>query len=143
HIVSDGWSMGVFVRELARLYPAFRAGQPAPLLELPVQYADYACWQRERLQGAYLEEQLSYWKRALQGAPTRLELAADRPRPAAQSFRGALHAVQVPRGVAEPLRVLAREENGTLFMALLAAFATLLQRHTGEEQLLVATSIAG
>src|SRR5262249_27013420 len=142
-IVSDGWSMGVFVRELARLYPAFRAGQPAPLLELPVQYADYACWQRERLQGGCLEEQLGYWKGGVQEDRTRMQRAAIRPRPAPHSCGGALHAVQVPGGVAEPLRVLAREENGTLFMALLAAFATLLQRHTGEEQLLVATSIAG
>jgi amino acid adenylation domain-containing protein/FkbM family methyltransferase len=143
HIVSDGWSMGLFVRELAQLYPALRAAWPAPLPQLPLQYADYACWQRERLRGPFLDELLAYWKQALAGAPTRLELAADRPRPAAQSFRGALHSVHVPRSVVEPLRALAREENGTLFMTLLAAFATLLQRHTGEERLLVATSIAG
>ena len=85
HIIFDGWSMGVFVREVAALYNAFSQGQPSPLAELPVQYADYAVWQREWLQGEVLEQQIGYWKEQLEGAPELLELPADRPRPAVQT----------------------------------------------------------
>src|SRR5207244_328852 len=90
HIVSDGWSMGVLTRELGALYNAFCAGDPSPLEELPIQYADYASWQREWLQGESLEKQIRYWKAHLAGASTLLELPTDRPRPSVQSFRGAL-----------------------------------------------------
>ena len=89
HIISDGWSMGVLVREVAALYEAFSQGRPSPLPELPVQYADYAAWQRQWLQGEALEAQLAYWREQLAGAPQLLELPTDKPRPAAQSYRGA------------------------------------------------------
>ena len=89
HIVTDGWSLGVFIHELSALYQAFATGRPSPLAGLPVQYADFAAWQREWLQGAVLEEQLGYWQEQLAGAPSLLELPTDRPRPAVQSFRGA------------------------------------------------------
>ncbi|UGQ48160.1 non-ribosomal peptide synthetase [Massilia endophytica] len=135
HIASDGWM--VLLRELVALY-AGRA--PAAL---PVQYADYALWQRAWLSGERLEGQLAYWKQQLAGAPASLDLPADRPRPAVQSFRGASHKLAVPAAVAGRLRALAQEEGATLFMAMLAAFQAVLARWSGQDDVLVGSPIAG
>src|SRR3712207_4710881 len=97
HIVSDGWSMGVLVREEAALYGAYSTGAPSPLAELEVQYADYAAWQRGWLQGAVLEDQLGYWRQRLEGAPHAIELPTDRPRPVARTYRGASQSVLLPK----------------------------------------------
>ncbi|HLM54865.1 MAG TPA: amino acid adenylation domain-containing protein, partial [Pyrinomonadaceae bacterium] len=142
HVISDGWSMGVLVRETAALYGAYAAGLPSPLPELEIQYADFAAWQREWLRGEVLEKQLAYWRRKLGGAPPVLELPTDRPRPASQTFRGASLQFSLPRDVSERLKALAREEGSTLFMTLLAAFQLLLARHTGQEDVVVGTPIA-
>jgi amino acid adenylation domain-containing protein len=142
HIAADGWSLGVFIRELAVLYDAFAVGRPSPLPELPVQYADYALRQRQRLQGETLEEQLTYWKGQLGGAATTLELPTDRPRPPVPSFRGALVPVALPRELTERLRVLSQREGTTLYMTLLAAFQTLLHRYSGQDDILVGSPVA-
>ncbi|MET0623242.1 MAG: amino acid adenylation domain-containing protein, partial [Pyrinomonadaceae bacterium] len=141
HIVSDGWSMGVLVREVGTLYAAFSEGRESPLAELPVQYADYAAWQRAWLQGEVLERQLTYWREQLTGAAV-LELPTDRPRPPVQSFRGASHAFGVPAPVVARLEELSNRGGVTLFMTLLAALNVLLQRHTGQEDITVGTAIA-
>jgi amino acid adenylation domain-containing protein len=142
HIASDGWSIGVLVRELAALYEAFCAGRPSPLPELPVQYADFAAWQREWLSGENLAAQLGWWKQQLQGAPAALELPTDRPRPAVQSSRGAKCAYALPGPIAAGLGELSRREGVTLFMTLLAAFQTLLHRYSGSQDVVVGTPIA-
>jgi len=142
HIVSDGWSMGVLVREIATLYPAFSRGLASPLPELPSQYTDYALWQRTWLRGEVLDEQLAFWRRALAGAPTVLELPTDRPRPPLASDRGTVHPFTVPAAVAGRVGELARRHRATPFMVLLAAFETLLYRWTGEGDLLVGTPVA-
>jgi hypothetical protein len=143
HIVSDGWSMGVFFRELAALYEAFSSGKLSPLPELPIQYADFAVWQRQRLQGQVLESQLSYWKNHLAGAPPLLNLARDRPRPAVQSHRGATKSFVLPGSLSKALRALSRQEGVTLYMVLLATFKVLLYRYTGQEDLVIGSPIAG
>ncbi|WP_164003031.1 non-ribosomal peptide synthetase, partial [Pyxidicoccus caerfyrddinensis] len=143
HIVSDGWSMGVLVREVAALYAAFAQGLPSPLPELPVQYADYAIWQRQWLQGEELERQLSWWKQQLSGAPAHLELPTDSPRPAVRDHRGASVPVQVSASKWEALKALAQREDVTPFMLLLAAFQVVLHRHSGEEDISVGSPIAG
>jgi amino acid adenylation domain-containing protein len=142
HIVSDGWSTGLFLRELGVLYAAFSTGRPPGLPELPIQYGDYTVWQRGWLSGERLERHLAYWRERLAGAPSVLELPADRPRPAVQSFRGAMHGFGLPVALADRLRALAREEESTLFMALLAAWATLLHRYSGEDDIMVGAPIA-
>jgi amino acid adenylation domain-containing protein len=143
HIVSDEWSQGVLFRELAILYEAYLAGAPAALPELPIQYADYAVWQRQWLQGERLERELTYWRERLRGAPPVLELPTDRPRPPVQTFRGAKQILLLPRGVGHGLRALSRSEGCTLFMTLLAAFQTLLARYTGQDDIVVGSPIAG
>ena len=143
HIVSDEWSQGVLVRELAALYEAHLAGIPSPLQPLPIQYADYAVWQREWLQGERLESELAYWRERLQGAPPLLELPTDRPRPARQTFRGAKQSLLLPRELGPGLGALSRSEGATLFMTLLAAFQTLLARYTGQDDIVVGSPIAG
>jgi aspartate racemase len=142
HIVSDGWSMGVFIQELARFYEEFSGGRPAALPEPPIQYADFAVWQREWLSGEVLEQQLSYWRKQLAGLPA-LELPTDRPRPPSQSFRGADHSILFSKSLTEGLRELSRREGATLFMTLLAAFQVLLTRYTGQEDFVVGSPIAG
>ncbi|MGZ3458804.1 MAG: amino acid adenylation domain-containing protein, partial [Archangium sp.] len=142
HIVSDGWSMGVLVRELAGLYEAFSRGKPPPLAELPVQYADYAAWQREWLRGEVLEEQLGYWRKQLEGAPSALELPTDRPRPAVQTYRGGHRRIQWTRELQEAVRALAQREGATPFMVLLAAFQVLLGRYSGQADVSVGSAIA-
>ena len=140
HIASDDWSMGVLSRELATLYESFSTGKSSPLPELPIQYADFAVWQR--LQGEVLETQLSYWKNQLDGAPPLLELPTDRPRPAIQTYRGAVESALLPKSLSEALRILSQQEDVTLFMTLIAAFKTLLYRYTGQENIVVGSSIA-
>jgi NRPS condensation-like uncharacterized protein/acyl carrier protein len=142
HIVSDGWSTGILIREVAALYTAYRAGRPSPLEELPIQYADFAHWQRQWLQGDALERLLSYWRRQLAGASTVLELPAAKPRPAVQTFRAAKQRVELSREVTEGLKALGRQTGVTLFMSLLAAFDVLLYRYGGQTDLSIGTPIA-
>ncbi len=143
HIISDGWSRGVLVRELVQLYEAFASGRSSTLPELTVQYVDFAAWQREWLQGEVLDKQVSYWKEKLAGAPSLLELPADRPRPPVQSFRGARQPVVIPQELTESLRELGESQNATLFMTLLAAFEVLLFRHAGQDDIVVGVPITG
>jgi Condensation domain len=142
HIVSDGWSVGILLREVAVLYDAYSQGQSTPLPELTIQYADFAVWQREWLTGEVLDKQLSYWKQQLEGATKVLELPTDRARPAVQSFRGAHHRFSLTPELSEKLRELSRNEDVTLSMTLLAAWQTLLYHYTHQEQISVGTPIA-
>ena len=142
HIVSDGWSRGIIIREVATLYEAFSANRPSPLPELPIQYADYAVWQKEFLSGAVLESHLSYWTEKLRDAPPVLNLATDRPRPPVQTFNGASEPFQFPDGLAEKLQALGAEHNASLFMVLLGAFIALLARYTDQEDIVVGSPIA-
>ncbi len=143
HVISDRWSLGVLWQELAALYEAFAAGRLSPLPELPVQYADYAVWQREFLAGETLEKQLAYWKKQLAGAPASLDLPTDHPRPAVQTHRGAKQTVVLSKALLDSLRQLSRSEGVTLFMTLLAAFDVLLSRYSGQPNVVVGTPIAG
>jgi len=143
HIVSDAWSMGVLIKEVSALYEAYAEGSPSHLPELSIQYADYAHWQREWLQGAPLEEQAQYWKRHLGGNPPLLELPTDRPRPAVQSFQGASQTFALDKSVSEKLKELSQRQGVTLFMTLLAGFQVLLSRYSGQEEIVVGTPIAG
>ena len=136
HIIIDGWSRGVFLRELTALYEAFLAQKPSPLPELPIQYADFASWQQQWLQGKAIAPQLAYWKQQLQGAPDLLDLPADRPRPEVQSYRGARLPVALDKATIDKLSALGRQENCTLFMVLLAAFQTLLARYSGRDDII-------
>jgi amino acid adenylation domain-containing protein len=142
HIVSDGWSMEVFNRELSLLYTAFVSDQPSPLADLPIQYRDFAVWQRQWLQGEALESQLAYWKQQLAGSPSVLELPTDRPRPAAQTYHGTTYSFMLSPALSESLKALSQQEGVTLFMTLLAAFKVLLYRYTGQRDLVVGTPIA-
>ncbi|MBA2672060.1 non-ribosomal peptide synthetase [Ramlibacter sp.] len=142
HIVSDGWSVGVLVREVAALYGAFVHGLPSPLPPLNIQYADFARWQRQWLSGEVLDRQLGYWREQLRGIPTLLALPTDRPRPAVQRYTGAKFAFTIDAEAADGLRALARQKQATLFMALAAAFDILLLRYTGQDDLCVGTPIA-
>jgi amino acid adenylation domain-containing protein/non-ribosomal peptide synthase protein (TIGR01720 family) len=142
HIVSDGWSTGIFIEEIAALYDAFSNGRPSPLPDLPIQYADFASWQRQWLQGEVLEEQLAYWKQQLAGSPPVLELPTDYPRPSVQTFRGAIQEVKFPKDLSEALKKVGRDEGVTLFMTLLAAFQTLLHRYSGQVDINIGTPIA-
>jgi amino acid adenylation domain-containing protein len=141
HIVSDGWSRGVFWRELAVLYDAFTTGQPAPLSALPLQYADYAHWQRQWLQGEILHTQLAYWKRQL-GGVSALQLPTDQARPGVQTFQGARHFLPLSLLLTQALKTLSQRHGVTLFMTLLAAFQTLLHRYTGQDDIAVGSLIA-
>ena len=142
HIATDWWSFSIFHRELMTLYADRIAGRPDSLPDLPVQFADFSCWQRRWMEGGALSDQLSYWRRQLAGAPTVLGLATDRPRPAVSSFRGARQPVRVPREVTDALRALVRQEETTAFVTLLAAQGVLLARHGNQDDLLVGTPIA-
>jgi amino acid adenylation domain-containing protein len=143
HAVSDGWSIAIFNKEIGLLYHSFSTGQPLLLPELPIQYADFAHWQRQWLQGEVLEAQLNYWRKQLAGAPPSLELPTDRARPAVQTFHGARQSLVLPKSLTEALKGLSRQEGVTLFMTLLAAFKVLLSRYTGQEDIVVGTPIAG
>ncbi|HVF48754.1 MAG TPA: amino acid adenylation domain-containing protein, partial [Pyrinomonadaceae bacterium] len=142
HIVSDGWSLGVLIKEVAALYKAFSSGGESPLPELSIQYADYAAWQREWLQGEVLDNQLSYWKRQLDGASHVLELPTDRPRPPVQTYRGAHEKFELSQDLSARLGELSRREGVTLYMTLLAAFQTMLARYTQQTDIIVGTPIA-
>jgi amino acid adenylation domain-containing protein len=143
HIISDGWSTGVLVREVVQLYEAFSKEDPSPLKELPIQYADYAHWQRQWLQGSTLNEQLLYWKKQMDGAPPVMELPTDRPRPPVLTFDGSTQKFTLSAELSHALRALSRRESATYFMVLLAAFKALLHRYTGLTDILVGTPIAG
>ncbi|NMF63752.1 non-ribosomal peptide synthetase, partial [Brasilonema octagenarum] len=142
HIVSDGWSMGVFIQELAALYKAYSQGQPSPLAPLPLQYTDFAIWQRQWLQGDVLQSQLNYWQQKLANAPALLSLPTDRPRPAVQTDNGAYQEFALSQKLTGELTQLSQQQGVTLFMTLLAAFDTLLYRYTGQEDILVGSPIA-
>ncbi len=142
HICSDGWSVRVFLHELAVLYQAFLAGEPSPLPELTVQYADCAQWQRELLEGPFLEKQLAYWRKQLAGAPAVLALPTDRPRPSVQTFRGERRTLELSAELKEQLYDLSQHKGVTLFMTLLAAFQTLLYRYSGCEDIVVGSPSA-
>ncbi len=142
HIVSDGWSTGILIRELATLYVAFCAGRTSPLPALPIQYADFAHWQRQWLQGDVLATQIAYWKTQLADAPACIDLATDHPRPAVQTFRGAHQSLEFSAQLQEACRALSRQESVTQFMTFLAAFNVLLYRYTSQHDLIVGTPIA-
>ena len=142
HIVSDGWSMGVLVHELAVLYRACLEGQPSPLKPLPLQYADWAAWQKEWLQGAELERQLTYWKNRL-NPNALLELPQDKPRPALMSSKGERQVMHLSPALTQALKALGQREGRTLFVTLLSAFNVLLSRYTGQDDIVVGTPIAG
>ncbi len=143
HIASDGWSMGVVVREVAEIYRAQLAGEPDALPPLPVQYVDYAAWQRQRLSGALLEKHLAFWGRQLGGVPVRLDLPTDRPRPVLQTYAGASLDFRIPPFLSERLRNLTAEHGATLFIVLQAAFAVLLHRYSGQCDFCIGTPVAG
>jgi amino acid adenylation domain-containing protein len=142
HIAADGWSIGVLIRELNAIYGAYRRGEEPSLPELPIQYCDYAVWQREWLASACREEHLGFWKERLNGLPKVHGLPLDRPRPAYQSYRGAHYPVKIGGEVARGLDELSRSRNGTLFMILQAALAVLLHRYSGESDVVIGTPVA-
>ncbi|MEG4197827.1 amino acid adenylation domain-containing protein [Microcoleus sp. Pol12A5] len=142
HIIFDGWSLGVFLRELAAFYEVFTNKNLASLPPLPIQYADFATWQRQQMQGEILETQLTYWKQQLSGRAAVLNLPTDFSRPAVQSYKGGRQLFELPERLTEAIRQLSRREKTTVFMTLLAAFNTLLYRYTGQEDILVGSPIA-
>ncbi|MEO7330922.1 MAG: amino acid adenylation domain-containing protein, partial [Minicystis sp.] len=143
HIVADGWSLTVLLRELGALYAATLRGETSPLPALPIQYADYGAWQRQWLEDGVLERQLAYWKRTLQGAPEALDLPTDRPRPPVMRHHGARLDFPVPARLHAAVKALCRQDALTPFMVLFAGFAALLHRYTGQEDLVIGTPIAG
>ncbi|GHO57926.1 non-ribosomal peptide synthetase/type I polyketide synthase [Ktedonobacter robiniae] len=142
HIISDGWSFGIFVQELLSLYTALRAGLTSSLAPLAIQYVDFAAWQREWLQGAEIAEQLVYWQRQLVGPLPALDLPTDHPRPAIQTYRGAHFPFQLPDTLTAQLNTLSQQEHATMFMLLLAAFQVVCARYSGQEDILIGTPIA-
>ncbi len=142
HIIADGWSLGILMRELSALYAERRQGGRPALSPLPIRYGDFAAWQRERLQGSTLEGELAYWERQLAGTPTLLELPSDQPRPAERTYWGDRLSRPLPRALVAKVRALAQQEGVTPFTLLLAVFALLLQRYTGQECLLIGTPVA-
>ena len=142
HIIADGWSINILIREIAILYQAFCQGQTPTLSELTIQYVDFAVWQRQWLQGETLETQKAYWLKQLENAPKILELPTDYPRPAIQTFQGASHPFQLSQELSTALNKLSQQQGSTLFMTLLAAFQTLLWRYTAQEDIIVGSPIA-
>ncbi|MDX6384576.1 MAG: hypothetical protein QOK48_2149, partial [Blastocatellia bacterium] len=143
HLVCDGWSVGVFLRELGALYQDACAGRSSSLPELKIQYADYAAWQRERTQGPWFERQLDYWRKQMAGAAPVLDLPTDYARPEKQNVQGAQDSVLLPANLTAAIAKLSRAEGATLFMTLLAAFQTLLFRYSGQEDIVVGSPVAG
>jgi amino acid adenylation domain-containing protein len=140
HLIHDGPSIyGVFLPELTALYEAFSAGKPSPFSELPIQYADYALWQRQWLQGEVLANHIAYWRKQLAGDLPVLQLPTDRLRPATQTYRGAIHRFTLPKSLTEALKALSRQQGSTFFMTLLAGFTALLHRYTGQDDIIVGT----
>ncbi|MER7351377.1 condensation domain-containing protein, partial [Streptomyces aurantiacus] len=142
HSVSDGWSLGVFFREMVTLYEAFHAGEPSPLAPLPIQYADYAHWQRQWLVDEVQDRQLDYWTQRLDGVDARLSLPADRPRPAIKTYQGAHERFQLPEELLRKLKALADEHDVTLYMTLLSVYALLLHRYSDQTDIAVGTPVA-
>ena len=142
HIISDGWSMGIFFKELSVLYNAYLEGQKPDLPFLPIQYADFALWQRQWLQGDVLEAQLSYWKQQLADIPDLLELPTDKPRPKELTYKGATYSYSLSKEIKDQLNQLSQQQGTSLFMALLAIFQILLYRHTGQKDVVVGSPIA-
>ena len=143
HIIADEWSMEVLHQEVQQLYEAFSCGRRSPLPELPIQYTDFAQWQRDWLQGEELQRQIAHWTEELAEAPSVLEMPTDKPRPAVQSFRGATECFELPKELSDRLRSLGQQQHATLFMILLAGFMALLHRYTGQDDILVGTPISG
>ena len=142
HIIYDGWSLSIFFGELSQLYEAFTQGLPSPLAELPIQYADFAVWQRQWLTGEVLDRQLNYWREQLAGLTPILELLTDYPRPPVQTFQGGVECFQLDRHLTQRLKQLSQESDATLFMTLLAAFLVLISRYSGQLDLVVGSPIA-
>ncbi|NEP50100.1 MAG: hypothetical protein F6K65_15285 [Moorea sp. SIO3C2] len=142
HIIYDAWSIGILARELCTLYEAYSQGNPSPLSELPIQYADYAHWQRQKLTTEVLEKHLSYWRQKLAGASPISPLPTDRPRPQVQSFHGGLEKFQINQNLTQKLTQLSQESGATLFMTMLSAFFVLLYRYSGESDLIVGSGVA-
>jgi len=142
HIITDAWSMGVFSRELSELYGAFAEGRPVELPELAIQYGDYAVWQQEWMRSGGLDQQREYWTEQLSDAPSLLELPTDHPRPSRQTFRGATERTTLPLELTQGLRALGEREGATMFMTLLTAFAALLSRYSGQQDLVIGTPVA-
>ncbi len=142
HIISDGWSLDMLLKELSLLYTAEITNNPAPLSALSIQYADFAIWQREHLQGKLLHDHLIYWRNQLRGAPPILQIPTDHPRPALPSYQGRRHSVRFPAELSQALHVLSEREGVTLFMVMLAVFQILLARYTGQFDVVVGTPIA-
>ncbi len=142
HTICDGWSLGIFLKELGTIYEASLRGMPSPLPELPIQYADFAVWQRERLPEEVLQTHLTYWKQQFDGASTVLHLPTDRPRPPVQTHRGDSLRFTLSQALSQALKVLSQREQVTLFTTLLAAFKALLYRYSKQEDIIVGTPIA-
>jgi hypothetical protein len=142
HIIIDGWSMGVFFKELEALYPAFIQGKPSPLTDLTIQYADFALWQREWLTKEVQDKQLEYWKQQLAGAPPLLELPTDYPRPPEQTFAGATVEFHIDADLTSQLVTLSQKSGVTLFMTLLTAFAVVLHRYSGQDDICIGSPFA-
>jgi amino acid adenylation domain-containing protein len=142
HFVHDGWSFAVMLREIKAIYAAFKAGEPSPLPELPVQYADFAVWQRGWMEGKAMDHMLDYWRKKLAGSPTALELPTDRPRPTRPSFAGEMRLLRIDPALYQDLRTFSRRQGFTLFMTMLSAYYALLYRYTGQEDILVGTTNA-
>jgi amino acid adenylation domain-containing protein len=142
HIVADGWSFSVLTQEMATLYEAFSQGKPSPLKELPIQYADFAHWQRQLLQGQVLQSQMEFWRQYLGDTPPILQLPTDHPRPPVRTFTGARHPIVISKDLTKALKNLSQEEGVTLFMTLLAALKTLLFCYTGQPDIVVSSTVA-
>jgi amino acid adenylation domain-containing protein len=142
HIVSDGWSLGVLVREIAAHYQYHTTGEPSELPELPIQYTDFSRWQREWFAGSQAQSQLSYWRRQLSGFPAELELPTDRSRPSVQSFRGSSVRFEVDAETTQRLNDVCSRTNATMFMVLLSAFKVLLHRYTEQEDIIIGSPVA-
>jgi amino acid adenylation domain-containing protein len=143
HIISDGWSLGLMINELARLYEAFSQNKPSPLPELPIQYVDFAAWQMQWMQDDVLAEQMSYWKHQLSGDLPRLTLPTDRERPPIPNYKAAVHALPLSKDLSERISTLSKREGATTFMTVLAAYSMLLGRYSSSDDIVVGTDIAG
>src|SRR5437660_2417651 len=143
HIISDGWSLDMLMQELAALYQAFLAEQPSPLPPLPIQYADFALWQRESLQGSLMQKHLDYWMQRLGGELPTLTLPTDHPRPAQPGNEGAREAFQLSASLTQALKQLSQQEDAILFLTLLASFQVLLMRYSGQQNILVGVPTTG
>ncbi len=142
HIACDGWSKGLLLEDLGAAYGAIAGGEDPRLAEPPIEYADFAVWQRDRLSGTRLEELAAYWRSRLEGAPPAIALVTDHPRPRTQAFRGAVHWVSVPGALCQPMLALGRSERATPFMTMLAAFIASLYAHSGQDDILVGSPAA-